>query len=78
VVRENCLSPTMSITHGACDSDSGDGARRPSHTITTCVVTAVCDFTRAPFLTSFKHKSLRHRARYIHDHVIVLFDIIIE
>ena len=30
------------------------------------------------FVTCITYVPLRHRARYIHDHVIVLFDIIVE
>jgi hypothetical protein len=78
VVRETRLAPKMSIAFGAGDSDGGEGARRPSQTITAGLVTAVCGFTRARFVTLFTHKPLRHRARYIHDHVIVSFDIVIE
>ena len=51
------------------------GAR---HAIATLLLTAVCGFPRARFVTRVTHKPLRHRARYIKDHVIVLFDIIVE
>jgi len=38
----------------------------------------MCGLTRARFVTRFTHKLLRHRASYIHHHVIVLFDSIVE
>jgi len=50
--------------------------RRARHTIATRLVAAMCGFTRAQFVTCITHKPLRHRARYIPDHVIVLFDIV--
>jgi hypothetical protein len=78
VVRETRFSPKMSITFGAGDSDVGEGARRPSNTITAGLVTVVCGFTRARFVTRFTHKSLRQRELYTHDLVIVPFDIVIE
>ena len=78
VVHETRLAPKIYITFGAGDFDGGEGARRPSHKITTCLVTAVCGFTRARFVTRFTHKPLRHRVGYIYDHVIVSFDIVIE
>ena len=77
-VRETHLAPKMSITFGSLDSDVGKGARRPSLTNTTFLVTAVWVFTCPGFIIRFTHKPLRHPARYIHDHVIVSFDIIIE
>jgi len=78
VVRETRLAPEMSITLGAGNSDGGDGVRGARHTIATCKVAAVGGFTRARFVTCITHKPLRPRARYIHDHVVVLFDIIVE
>ena len=47
VVRETRLAPKMSIKLGAGDSDGGEGARRPSHTITTCLVTEMCGVLHA-------------------------------
>ena len=78
MVRETRYSPEMPITLGAGNSDVGEFSRCARHTIATCLLAAVGGFTRARFVTCIKHKPLRHRARYIHDHVIVLFDIIVE
>ena len=78
VVRETLLAPEMSITLGAGNSDIGEGARGAHYTIATYMVTAVGGLTRAQFVTCIKYVLLPHRARYIHDHVIVLFEIIVE
>jgi hypothetical protein len=71
-VREARLAPKMSVTFGAGYFNCGKGAQRPSHTIAAGLVTTVCDFTCARFVTCFTHKPFRRRARYIHDHVIML------
>ena len=42
VVRETRLVPEMLITFGARDSDGGESARSPSHTIATPLVANVC------------------------------------
>jgi hypothetical protein len=78
VVRETSLAPKISITFGAGLSDGGESARRRSHIIATRLVTDVCVISYALFVTHFTHKPLPHRARYIHDHMIVSFDVIIE
>ena len=78
VVRETHLAPKMSITFAVGNYDGGKVIWSPSHTIATRLVTAVCGISCAQFVTRFTHKPLRHRARYIHDHVIVPFDIVIE
>jgi len=78
MVREILLAHKTSITFSAVYSEGREIARRPSHTITTCLVTAMYGVSSACFVTCFTHVLLRHRARYIHDHVIVPFDIIIE
>jgi hypothetical protein len=78
VVRETRLAPEMSITLCKGYSDGGENAGGARHAIATRLLTAVCGFTRASFFTRTTHKPLRHRARYIHDHVTVLFDIIVE
>ena len=78
VVRETRLAPKMSITLGAGNSYGGEGARGARLTVTKCLVTAMCGFIRARFVACITYILLRHRARYIHDHVIVLFDIIVE
>jgi len=51
---------------------------RTRNAIATRLLTAVVGITRARFITCITHKPLRHRARYIHDHMIVLFDINVE
>ena len=53
VVRKKLLAPKMSIIFSAGYSDGGEGARRPSHTITTCLVTAMCGVSSARFVTCF-------------------------
>ena len=78
MVRETRLAPEMSITLGAANSDGGEGARKARHTIATYLLTAVGGITRARIVTRITCVLLRHSARYIHDHVIVLFDIIVE
>ena len=78
VVRETRLDPIMSVTIGTGYSDGVGIDRSPSLTFATRLVADVCDVTCARFATSFTHRPLRHRARYIHDHKIVSFDIIIE
>ena len=75
VVRETRLVPEMCATFGTVDSDVGGGARRHSHTVATRLVADVCDITCTRIFTRFTRKRLRHRVRYIHDHVIALFDI---
>ena len=77
VFSGTCLAPKISVTNGAGDSDVGEGARWPSHTVATRLVADVCDITCTRLVTRFTHKLFRHRARHIHDHVIVPFDIII-
>ena len=62
VVREIRLAPEMSITFSAGDSDIGEGARTPSHTIATRLVSDVFGITCARFVTRFIHK-IRHRGR---------------
>ena len=47
------------------------------HTIVKRLVTYVRNVSPTPFLTCFTYVHLRHRARYIHDHVILSFDIVI-
>ena len=78
VVREAFLAPKISFTFGAGNSDIVEGARGTRHTITTCLFTHVRNVSHSPFVAYFKYVLLRHRARYIHDHVIVLIDIIVE
>jgi len=78
VVRETRLAPEMSITLCTRYSDRDVDAGRASHAIATRLLTAVGGITRARFLTCITYVLLRHRARYIHDHVIVLFDVVIE
>ena len=78
MVRETRLTNEMSITLGAGNSDGGESARGTRHTIATYLVAAMCGFTRARFVTCITHKPIRRRASYIHDHVIVLFDIVVE
>jgi hypothetical protein len=77
VVRETRFVPTISFTFGAGVSDGEKGARRPSHTISTCLVTTVCGVSSACFVTRFTYVLLRHGTGYIHDHVKVPFDIVI-
>ena len=48
------------------------------HTIVKRLVTYVRNVSPTHFLTCFIYVLLRHHARYIHDHVIVSFDIVIE
>ena len=78
MVRETLLAPEMSITLSAGNSDGGEGARGASHTIATFMFTAMCGITRTRLFTCITYILLRHRGRYIHDHVIVLFDIIVK
>jgi len=78
VVRETRLAPKMSITFGAENSDSEEGARGARHTIDTRLVTHVRNVSPSLFVTCFTYVLLRHGARYIHDHVIVSFDIVTE
>ena len=54
-IREKRLAPKMSITFGARDSECGESARRPSHTITAGLVTAVGGIPCARFVTRFTH-----------------------
>ena len=61
---------------GYLTAENAHGGAR--NTIATCLLTAMCGFTREPFVTYITYVLLRHRARYIHDHVIVLFDIIVQ
>ena len=68
----------MSITLGAGYSEAREFERGARHTIAICMLTAVGGFTAARFVTCITYILLRHRARYIHDHVILLFDIIVE
>ena len=53
VVRETRLGLEMPITLGAGDSDGGESARRPSHTIATRLVADVCGITRARCYTLY-------------------------
>jgi len=78
VVRETRLAPEMPITLCAGYSDGCENKWGSRHAIATLILTAMCGFTRARLVTRVTHKPLRHRARYINDHVIVLFDIIVE
>ena len=78
MVRKTHLAPEMSITLCARYSDGSENTRRAGHAFATRMLTAMRGFTRARFVTCITHKPLRHRARYIHDHVVVLFDIILE
>jgi len=68
----------MSITLCARYSDGSENIRRARHAIATRLLTAVGGINRARFLTCITYLLYRHRARYIHDHVIVLFNIIVE
>jgi len=68
----------MTITFEAGNSDNVEGARGIRHTIATRLVTHVHNVSPTPFVTCFTYVLLRHRARYIHDHVIVLINIIVE
>jgi hypothetical protein len=78
MVRKTRLALEMSITLRARYSDSCDNTRRARRAIATRLLTAVGCITRARFSTYITYILFRHRARYIHDHVIVLFDIIVE
>ena len=51
VVRETRLAPNMSITFVAGNYDGGEDARSSSHSITTCLVTAMCCVSSACFVT---------------------------
>jgi len=53
VVRETRLDPKISITFGAGNSDSGEGARGARHTIATRLVTHVRNVSPVPFLACF-------------------------
>jgi len=77
VFRVSRLVPKMSVTFGAGDSDVGERARTISPTVLTRLVANVCDITCTRFVTRFAHNLLRHSTRYIHDHMMVSFDIII-
>jgi len=78
VVRETRVTTVMTITPCARNSEFGEIARVARHTIATCLVTAMCGITRARFVTCITIILNRHRVRYIHDHVIVLFDVIVQ
>jgi hypothetical protein len=78
VVRETRLASKMSITLGVADSDGGESARGSRHTIATRLVTHVHNVLPRPVVTFFTYILFRQRTRYIHDHVIVLFDIKVE
>ena len=78
VVSQTRLAPDLSITSRAGDFDGGEGKRGARHIIATRFVTHVCNVSPTPFVTCITYVLLHHRARYIHDHVIVSFDIIVE
>jgi len=78
VVRKTRSAPVISITLCTGYSDSGENTPRACHTIATRLLTAVGGIIRARFVTCITYLLFRHRARYIHDHVIVLFNIIVE
>jgi len=78
VVRETLLAPKISITFGAGISNGGEVKRRPSHTMATHLFADVCVIPCVWFVTRFTNKRLRHRARSIHDQVMVSFDIFLE
>ena len=75
MVRKTHLAPEMSITLCARYSDGSENTRRAGHAFATRMLTAMRGFTRAAFVTCI---TPRHHARYIHDHVVVLNDIIVE
>jgi len=68
------LAREMSVTFGIGYSDVGYNARMPRHTVGTRLDADVCDNSLHDLLHTL-HNLLRHRARYIDDHVIVSFDI---
>ena len=78
MVRKRGLAPEMSIKLCASYSDGSENTRRTRHAIATRLLTAVVGITRARNFTCITYILFRHRARYIHHHVIVLFDIIVE
>ena len=78
MVRETRLAPEMSITLCTGHSDRVLDAGWDSNAIATPLLKAVGGKTRARIFTCITYIFFRHRARYIHDHVLVLFDIIVE
>jgi hypothetical protein len=78
MIRETSVAPEMSITLCARYSETCVNTWRARHAIATRLLKAVGGITRARFFTCITYILFRHRARYIHDHVIVLFDIIVE
>jgi len=77
MVRETRLAPEMSINsaQGILTAKKAHGglAIQSVH-----VWSQLCGVGSARFVTCFTHVRFRHGTRYIHDHVIVSFDIIVD
>ena len=78
MIRETRMAPEMSITLCTRYSHASVNFWGDRHAIATRQITAVGGSSRARILKCIIYEPLSHRARYIHDHAIVLFDIILE